>query len=403
METITLDVTEFANGGYAVGRASRGRTVFVPLAIAGEKVRVTIHTEKNKYAYAHLEEVLRPSADRVAPQCPHFGMCGGCHWQHMSYAAQLRAKEAVIADQLERIGGIKQAPIAPAVAYPEPWAYRQEIALSPVEGGGLGYWSPVERRVFAMETCAIARPELLTLLQDIDLDLPGLRKLTLRVGEDGDLLAAMEVDDVEPPELEADFPIAVAIVLPDKTAVTLVGDNFTIHTINGRDFRVSAGCQLPADGLLVDEVLRCAALQGTETVLELYSGVGTLTAFLADAAAEVVAIEMNPDAVADTAVNVDAENVSLYEGLVDEILPDLSLQPDVVVVHPGKEGVSRAVLQQIVALRPLRLVYASSDIATFARDAKQLHRAGYKLAHIQPIDLRPQTFHIDLVGLWLPA
>lgn len=404
METITLDLTEMANGGYALGRASRGRTVFVPFAIPGEKIRTDIHTEKNKIAYGRLQKLLKASPDRTDPRCPHFGVCGGCHFQHMTYAAQLQTKQDVVQDQLERIGSIKNAPVQPTLPNPDPWAYQHEVELSPTDGGGLGFWSAVEKRVIPIDICFISRPELIGLLEDVDLELPGLRKLTLRIGDDDALLAAVEVDGVEPPQLEADFPISAAIVLPDNTAVNLVGDNFTLQTTKDRDFRVSAGCYLqPSPGgadLLVDTVLGYAALQGEETVLELYSGVGTLTAFLAEAAASVTAVEQNPDAVADMAINLDTDNVSVYQGSVEEILPQLSLQPAVAVLHPPKAGLSRTAVKQLLAKEPGRVVYASEDIATFARDGRQFEEAGYKLIEIQPIDMRPQTFHADVVGMW---
>lgn len=209
-----------AHGGSGIGRANRSRTVFVPLTVPGEKVRAQIVSEKNKYAQAELVQVLQPSPERVTPRCQHFAVCGGCHFQHMSYGAQLAAKEAVVRDQLARLGGFKQANVVPVLPNPEPWAYRVEMVLSPVGNGRLGFWSPVQKEVIAIEECPIARPELVGLLQDVELDLPGLRKLSLRVGDDEALLAAIEVDGVEPPELEADFPISVAIVLPDKTAAS---------------------------------------------------------------------------------------------------------------------------------------------------------------------------------------
>lgn len=402
-EVITLDLTDSANGGYAVGRASRGRTVFVPFAIPGEKVKAEIHTEKNKYAYAHLLKVLQPSSDRVEPRCPHFGVCGGCHFQHMAYETQLQVKRAVVIDQMERIGNVRAAPVAPTVANPQPWAYRTEMSLSPTPTGALGFWSPAKKQVIPIDTCPITRPELLDLKQDIDLDLPGLRKLTLRVGDDEALLAAVEVDGVEPPQLEADFPVSVAIVLPDDTAVNLVGENFIIQSIKGRDFRVSAGCPLApspaAMAFVVDSVLHYSGLKREEQVLELYSGVGTLTAFLAEQAADVVAIEVNEDAVADTAVNLEADNVSLYAGTVEEVLPMLDIKPDLLVLNPPKEGVSRETARLIAGLRPSRIVYVSSDIATFARDSRGFIRGGYRLVEIQPIDVHPQTFHVDVVGL----
>ncbi|MEZ4591230.1 MAG: class I SAM-dependent RNA methyltransferase [Chloroflexota bacterium] len=405
MEKVTLDITEMAHGGSGIGRANRGRTVFVPLTLPGEKVRAQIVSEKNKYAQAALVEVLQPSPERVTPRCQHFAVCGGCHFQHMSYAAQLAAKEAVVRDQMARLGGFKGAAVRPVLPNPEPWGYRVEMVLSPVGNGRLGYWSPVQKEVIAIEECPITRPDLVALLPDVELDLPGLRKLSLRVGDDEALLAAIEVDGVEPPELEADFPISVAIVLPDKTAASLVGDFYSVQRVNGRDFRISPGVEMAASptaaGLVVATVLRYAALTGEENVIELYSGAGTLTAFLAEQAAELVAVERNPDAVADLAVNLnDLENVSVFEGEVEDVLPLMPEGVEVMVAHPWGNGLSKKAVTAVTQAQPDRFIYVSSDVATLARDGRSLAKAGYKLVEVQPVDMQPQTFHIETVSLW---
>ncbi len=394
-----------AHGGSAIGRASRGRTIFVPLTIPGEKVRAQIVSQKNKYAQAELVQVLQPSPERVTPRCKHFAACGGCHFQHMSYPAQLEAKEGVVRDQLARLGGFKQANVQPVLPNPEPWAYRVEMVLSPAGNGRLGYWSPVKREVIPIEECPISRPELVALLHDVELDLPGLRKLSLRIGDDEALLAAIEVDGVEPPELEADFPVSVAIVLPDKTAASLVGDFYSVQQVNGRDFRISPGVEMitsPAGmSLVVDTVLHYAALTGEENVIELYSGAGTLTAFLAEQAGEIVAVERNPDAVADLSVNLhDLENVNVFEGEAETVLPLMPEEVDLMVAHPWANGLSRKAVAAIIAAKPQRFIYVSADVATLARDGRSLAKAGYQLVEVQPIDMQPQTFHIETVSLW---
>lgn len=407
MTSTTLTVSNFANGGAAVGRDAHGQTLFVPFAIPGERVRVTITADHKGYSWARLDEVLQPSADRVAPRCPHFGSCGGCQFQHLAYAAQLQAKQAIVADQMQRIGGFQQVTVHPTLPNPAPWGYQAALALSPVDNGRFGLWSPAERQVIPISACPISHPDLVTLLQDIDLDLPGLRRLTLHVGDDGDLLAALEVDGVEPPELEVDFPISVAIVLPDRTAATLIGDPYTLRSVRGREFRVSPGCTFqPSSGgaaLVVETLLRYAGLTGTERVLELYSGVGMLTAFLAAAASLVAAIEQNGDAVADTAVNLaDQDNVYLYQGWVEAVLPELELAPPpaLAVVNPPDKGMSREALAALAAVAAPRLIYVSSDVATLARDGKQLQRDGYRLREVQPIDTRPQTYQVETVSVW---
>lgn len=405
MTELTLTLTILAHGGAAMGRDSNGRPTFVPYTIPGEIVRARLTTEKRHYARAELLEIIEPSPDRIEPRCPHFGECGGCHFQHMTYEAQLAAKQTVVADQLQRIGGFDDVNVLPVVPNPSLWGYRSDVSFSPVPDGGLGFWSPEKREVIPIVNCPIIHPRLQELWQDVDLDLPGLRKLTLRVGDDEALLAALEINDVEPPELLADFPVSVAIVLPDQTAASLVGDNYIVQQVKGRDFRVSPGCFFhpspAAAESLVDTVLDYANLSGRETVLELYSGVGLLTAFLAEQAAALTCVELNADAVADTAVNLNEfDNITLYEGLAEEIAPLLETAPDIVVVDPPSGGLATAVLETIARLAPARLVYVSDDLPALARDGKSLAQVGYRLTAVQPIDMTPHAFQIDTVSLW---
>ena len=404
-EIVTLSLTDMANGGAALGRDEARRVIFVPFAIPGEQVRAEVVEDHGRFAQARLLEVLETSPERTEPRCPHFGVCGGCAFQHITYEAQLRYKQNIVRDQLQRIGGLGDVDVRPTLANDNSYEYRVNVTFFPTPEGGLGFWSPYEKQVIPIRECHIIRPELLELYQDIDLELPGLRSLTLRQGDDGALLVGMAVNDVEPPELNTDFPVSVAMVLPDGQAANLVGDNYIVQTVRGRDFRVSAGCFFYPDpqmtDLLVRQVQEMAALTGRETVLDAYAGVGTLAAFLAPDAAAIHAIEANPDAVADAALNLaDTENVAFYEGLVEEILPLLEVQADVVVVDPPPAGLPKDTVEQIVAHRPARLIYISDDVATLARDGKQLARQGYRPVVVQPLDMYPQSYQIQTVSLW---
>lgn len=404
-ETLTLILTDMANGGAALGRDAGKRVVFVPYAIPGETVEVEIVTDKGRYAQAELRRVIDPSPDRVSPPCPHFGICSGCHWQHISYTRQLQLKASVVRDQLERIGRLVNPPVHSVWANPRPFRYSKELVLSPTESGAAGLWSALRGQVIPIETCHLAQPALEDLFQEVDIELPGLIRLTLRQGDDDSQLAALAVEEVEPPEIALDFPLSVAIVLPDGTAANLIGDNHLVRRVRDHDFRVSAGVFFypspEATEQLVTVVLEQADLTGTETVLEVYAGAGTLTAFLADRAAALVAVEANADAVEDLALNLaETDNVSLYQGLAEDIVPLLAVAPDVVVFDPPASGLPRAVLQAVLALDPERLIYVSSDVATLARDARFLSEGGYRLLQVQPIDMAPQTFHILTVSLW---
>lgn len=399
METITL--LEMAHGGAAMGRDGSGRAVFVPYAIPGEKVKISSPDDKG---WARPVTILKAAPERTAPPCPHFGLCGGCHFQHIDYSAQLRFKQAIVRDQLARVGKLGAVAVRPVLPNPQPYHYRVETTFNKTDGGQLGFWSPVTGRVIPIESCHLLRPELQTLFQDIDLALDGLRKLTLRLGDDQALLLALEVNDVEPPALDADFPVSVVMVLPDKTTANLIGDNYLIQQLKGRDFRVTAGCSFfpspPAGALVIDTVLNYAALSGREQILEADAGVGLLTAFLAQGAAQLNGLVQNSDAIADATLNLaDTDNVSLYQGTLEAILPLLEGKADLMVLSLPA-GLSPKASKAIQQQRPGRIIYLSDDLNTLARDGRQLKQMGFRPVEIQPIDMLPQTFHIYTVSLW---
>lgn len=405
-ETLTLKLTDMAYGGAAIGRDGRNRVIFVPYGVPDETVQVEIIQDKGGYAHARLQRVVQPSPDRLLPVCPHFGVCSGCHWQQISYQRQLALKERVLRDQLERIGKIKlqETALLPIIANPEPYHYQMELTLSPTSDGQMGLWSAVQQQVVPIKTCYLVSSPLQDLLADLDLELPTLRKISLRLGDDDALLAALETTDIEPPDIVTDLPISLAIVLPNRSAANLIGDNYIVRTVLGRDFRVSAGTPFPLNRFaaekLVETILHFAQLAGKETVLELYSGVGLFTAFLSAHAQEVIAVEASEDAVADMAVNLaEVENVTVYQGVVEEIVPALPpIHPHLLLLAPPEDGLAPTLRQALTAQNPSQILYISHNLATFARDARQFAQVGYQLTHLQPIDMQPQTFHILTVA-----
>ena len=150
-------------------------------------------------------EVLDPSPDRVEPRCPHYGPCGGCHFQHIDYPAQLDLKRDIVVDQLTRIGGIEDPVVRPVIPNQEQWAYSNYVTFSTDQEGKLGFWSPVLNDVMPVSTCHIIQPSILDQLNDIDLSLPTLQQLTLRLGSNDSLMALLKVDGDETPSLEAEF------------------------------------------------------------------------------------------------------------------------------------------------------------------------------------------------------
>lgn len=404
--TFELELTEMVHGGQALGRHA-GRVIFTRYTIPGERILARLTDDRERFAFAESVTLLASSPHRVEPVCPHFGpgRCGGCHFQHIDYAAQPGFKRDVVIDQMTRIGGIANPVVHPTIASPDPWAYRTHATLHANAEGQLCFVGTDDATLVPIEECHIIRPELLDLLDTLDLqDIPELERVRLQVGSDpDDLMVIISTRDDEVPELEVDLPVSINFLLSDNEPVNLIGSSTVQYTVRGRQFRVTAGgffqVNLPQTATLVDLVLDRLNLQGNEAVLDLYSGVGLFTAFIAERASLVTAIESYPPAVTDADVNLaDLDNVDLIEGSVEDVLPLLSEQYDAVVLDPPRTGLDPHALDALADLAAARIVYVSCEPSTLARDAKRLARKGYRLVDVQPVDMFPQTFHIECVA-----
>ncbi len=407
---IQLTLIAMAHGGAALGR-HEGRVVFVPGAIPGETVRAEITQDKGRFAHARLVEVVEPSPDRVTPRCPHVPECGGCQWQHIAYPRQLALKTDVVRDQLQRIANVADPPLRPTLASPAAWGYRNRVTFSvgDDEHERLGFQRSASHDVVPIEECYIADPRLMALYDDLDLDLPGLTRLTLMAGADqDDLLMAFETREDKPPSLSVDFPISCVHLVSGEEAipVNLIGRNHVSQRLAGHKYRVSAGrffqVNTGAAEKLVELVLAGLDPSPADTILDAYCGVGLFTLPLADRAESVIAVELDPGATEDLILNLgERENVDVIEGPVEVVLPDLVADEPLhsAVVDPPRQGLNVAVIDALVASGPPRLVYVSCDPATLARDLKRLSRGGYTLNDVQPLDMFPQTFHVETVAL----
>ncbi|MFC2015315.1 23S rRNA (uracil(1939)-C(5))-methyltransferase RlmD [Chloroflexota bacterium] len=415
-ETIDLELTAMAHGGSALGRAripgagsGRAHVMFVPYTIPGETVRVDVTQVQARWANAQLLKVLEPSPHRVVPPCPHFGpgKCGGCHFQHISYEAQAEFKREVVLDQLRRIGGLEDANVQGIIGAAEPWGYRNHAQLSVTPGGELGFLTGDTHNVVPVKECLILDPLLDDLWAALDMEWPQLHRLHLRCGSaTGDLLAVFELDHYEDFDIQVDFPVSCVLLLADGEVVVLMGNPFYREHVAGRDFRVSAGSffQVNSGGAealvsLVDDYL---ALSGDERLVDLYCGVGLFSLSLAGSVVHMIAVESDSSAVADFRHNArDLENVTLIEGTAGRILPRIEGPVDGLILDPPRSGAGDQVVDEIVRLAPSRVVYVSCDPATLARDARRLTGTGYRLDQVQPVDLFPQTYHVESVALFI--
>ncbi|MCJ7668342.1 MAG: 23S rRNA (uracil(1939)-C(5))-methyltransferase RlmD [Anaerolineae bacterium] len=401
--SIRLQLTGMAHGGEALGRYE-GKVIFVPYALPGEEVIVEIVEDKGRYARARLLEVVQPSPDRVEPRCPHFGVCGGCQWQHVAYEAQLRFKEEILRDQLERIGGISKPPVKPSLPAHDPWFYRNNVQFHLDEEGRLGFLALRGWEVVPIEVCHIIHPFIDEVSRALDLAFPQLKRLSIRVGtRTGQKLLILEMEEDLIPAVEVDEPLSCVEFLSDGTLLTLVGDSHILEEVGRRRFRISAASffQVNTEQLerLIEVVRGYLAPQGHETLLDAYCGVGTFGLSLAGEVGQVIGIEESDSALADARSNAQGEeNVEFIGGQVEDILPEL-VKFDVAILDPPRQGCAREAITHLVRLAPAKIVYISCDPATLARDTKRLREGGYHLVEVQPVDMFPQTYHIEAVAL----
>lgn len=407
MDKLTLELTDMAHGGSALGR-HEGKVTFVPYALPGETVRVEVVEDQGRYAHARLVEVLEPSPDRVSPPCPYFGPdgCGGCQWQHAAYEAQLRYKADIVANQLTHIGRLSDPPVQPTLPDPKGWAYRNRARFRPAPGGGLGFLSTTGDRVVPVDACLILHSLLSEMYADLELDLPALRALVLRAGTaTEDRMVIFEMDEDVAPALTTDIPVSCVLDRPDEDPAPLIGRDYLVEAVAGIEYYVSAGSFFQVNttqaAKLVDLVLEYLEPQPDQVILDGYCGVGLFTLPLATRAGVILAVESDHAAVEDLLENTeDLGNVEIVEGAVGAVLANLAEPLDAAVVDPPRKGLEREVVEGLVASGPKRIVYVSCDPATLARDGRQLGEAGYRLREAQPVDMFPQTYHIETVTVW---
>ena len=404
-DLIELELTDIVYGGNAFGRHD-GKAVFVPYSLPGERVQVRLVDDRKRYAVGELVQVLTPSPERATPPCEYFGpgKCGGCQWQHIDYPAQLAYKHKIVRDQLARFAGLPDAVVHPTLPSPDPWAYRSHATLHPTDDGRLGYVTTDNRGILPIDNCYIIRPELLALLRSLTpQDITGARRVRLQAGSDGDDLLLIATETADPQDEQTSPP--EPDVRPDEDERVVSADNANVsYVVHGRTFQVTGGSffqvNLPQAAALVELMLRRLDLEGDERVLDLYAGVGLFTAFLAAEVRQVTAIENSPLAARDAQVNLAPfGNVLYVNDTVEAALPRLSGRFDAAVIDPPRSGMGPRALAAMLDHRPGRIVYVSCDPSSLARDVKALIEAGYTFVEAQPVDMFPQTHHVETVAL----
>jgi 23S rRNA (uracil1939-C5)-methyltransferase len=397
-----IHIQSASYGGDGVGRLPDGRAVFVPYTIPGEAVRIRLVETKKKFARAELVEVVKPSPVRITARCPHFGVCGGCHYQHITYLIQLEMKHSILAETLRRVGGFTDVQIPAFIRSPSEWNYRNHIQFHLAQDGSLGFQAGRSHRVVPIRECLLPVPILAEAWHELALDpLPGLERIAFRAGADEDVQVVLESSSIELPELELDLPYSVVHLSP-AGAMVMAGSGFTFIEVNGRDFQVSAGSFFQVNtgvaGRMVDTILEWLPTGQISFLLDLFCGVGLFSAFCAPRVKKLVGVEFSEPACQDFATNLDEfDPIELYQGAAEEVLPKLEMQPQVVIVDPPRAGLDEQVIQALLGMTPDQIIYVSCDPTTLARDLRKFVDAGYILQKIQPFDLFPQTYHMECI------
>ncbi len=403
-EPILIEFEKFTYGGESMGHMPDGRTIFCPFVLPQETAFVDPVFEKKRYVRAELVSIDQARPERITPRCKHFGVCGGCHYQHLPYKQQTEVKEVIVRDQLQRIGGIENPPVFSIVKSDEDFYYRNSISFQVNKEGETGFYHYQRPIILPIEECHLPQADILTLWKQMDIEpIPGLKNVHFREGKTGDLMVILESDDiVNLPEMELDLPVSVVHLSP-AGPIVLAGDDHLVHEILGRSFKVSAASFFQVNEhqaeKMVKKVLTLLPLEG-KTLLELYCGVGLFSAFCAPRFEQVIAIEESESACEDFTANLDDfENISLYVGRVSDVLPGLDQSFDVVLLDPPRSGLDIYSFDALMGLNIPKIIYISCDVATFARDVKKMTALGYHLSEVTPFDMFPQTYHVECVGL----
>jgi 23S rRNA (uracil1939-C5)-methyltransferase len=440
-EEITVPIDRLAYGGRGVGRVD-GFVVFVPDTAPGDRVRARLWRVKARHADADLIEIESPSGDRAAPPCPYFGPCGGCAWQHVTYAAQVAAKEQIVREILAHLAGLRDLEILPILPMADPWRYRNkmEFTFHPAALLGLHRRGAFDKLV-AIDACLVqpdAANVILRLVRDwaaasgLSLYDPRaraglLRQVIIRVAAStGEIMVGLITTAPEVPGARAMADLLLAALpgiagilhgvnpglsdgLPLTAVSLLAGRPYIVEEVAGIRFRIGLETFFQTNtaqaGRLVEVVETLADLTGGETVYDLYCGVGTFSLPLARRARRVHGVEITSAAVEAARENSawnGISNVEFVAGDVRRELPDLvrrAGRPDVLVLDPPRSGAGRRVMQKVIAAGPARIVYVSCNPTTLAADLSELVRAGYAARLVQPLDLFPQTYHVECVVL----
>ncbi len=437
----TLTIHGYTAEGMGVGRLE-GRVVFVPDTIRGEIWEVQLLKVNKNVAWGKGVRLLEASPLRVQPDCPHAAKCGGCQYRHMDYNEELYAKKCRVSDALRRLGGV-ETELPDTVGAEDPLRYRNKVQF-PVGPGHqealIGFYRPRSHDIIDVEDCLLQPKSAAEARKAVkqwmaQCKIPPydestrkglLRHLYLRTNQQGETLCCLVINAKKLPHgrilidlLQSSLPGLVGVVVNSNTKDTnvILGDEY--YTLWGQDyleeklcgltFRLSVPSFFQVNRAQTERLyalaLDFAELTGSETVLDLYCGIGTTSLAMAQKAGKVIGAEIVPEAIEDAKENAlrnGISNAEFFCGDAGEVafkLANDGVRPQVICVDPPRKGLQADVPGIIADMEPDRIVYVSCDPATLARDVKRFDELGYHLVKAQPVDLFPRTAHVETVAL----
>lgn len=442
-QQVDIDIHDLAGSAEGIGHY-HGFTIFVPLALPGDKIRAEIISIKKSYARALLKSILTPSPDRVQPVCPYYEKCGGCQLMHAKYDAQLAYKQNQVVSALKHIGSLTKLNVKPIIRMQSPFHYRNKAHFPTGKGNDkliAGCYTARSHDIVDIESCAIQHAVINHLLRttkeaadkynistyDEKKQSGLLRNILARHSfSTGQSMVVFVVNGSELPREEevaayllerTDNLVSIQLnenrnkgnkLLGSKTRL-IAGQDHIIDELNGLQFKISASSFYqvnPAQtSLLYSKVSDYASLSGKEVVFDIYCGVGTIALFLAEKAKNVIGVDLLPEAIKDACFNASLnkiENCDFLTGAAEEILPKLIKDghiPDVCVIDPPRTGCRQELLDSLLESAPKKIIYISCNPATLARDLKTLCKDIYTIEEVQPVDMFPFTRHVESVTL----
>jgi len=443
--------------GVSIGKTEAGKTVLIKGAVPGDVVNVSVYKKKSGYVEAKVTEIVKPSADRVQPVCEHFGICGGCSWQDLSYQAQLKWKQNEVENNLKRIGGFDDLEIMPIIGSEKTYFYRNKLEYSfsdsrwltleeiqsdeVFERNALGFHIPGQwSKVLDIRKCHL-QPEPSNLIRleakrfaienqleffDLKNQQGFLRTMMIRNNQKGDFMVLVQFFKEDKPKREAflenlknKFPQIVSLLYAinpkgndsvyDLDIQIYSGTDYLIEEMEELKFRIGPKSFYQTNPEQAYELYKTArnfaGLSGNELVYDLYTGTGTIAQFVSKNAKKVIGVEAVPEAIESAKRNAaenGIENCSFYCGDMKEIFDDEFISknghPDLIITDPPRDGMHKNVVETILRISPEKIVYVSCNSATQSRDVA-LMKENYKITKVQPVDMFPQTAHVENVVL----